>query len=58
MYCLNAFKSLLFKDKLKQKYWCVTLQDCHCNKDNTNSTCYTGLQCSPDYLKMRYRQLA
>nr|KAF6416169.1 hypothetical protein HJG59_009465 [Molossus molossus] len=36
MYCLNAFKSLLFKEKLKQKYWYVTLRDCQCNKDNTN----------------------
>lgn len=36
MYCLNAFKSLLFKEKLKQKYWYLTMQDCQCNKDNTN----------------------
>lgn len=36
MYCLNAFKSLLFKEKLKQKYWYLTMRDCQCNKDNTN----------------------
>lgn len=36
MYCLNAFKSLLFKEKLKQKYWYVTMRDCQCNQDNTN----------------------
>lgn len=40
MYCLNAFKSLLFKEKLKQKYWYVTMRDCQCNKDNTNHNQY------------------
>lgn len=28
--------NLLLKEKLKQKYWYVTMRDCQCNRDNTN----------------------